>query len=204
MRVDDAGLDRYVHTPAGTPVITSAVAEYRVQVTRPADYQIHTRVYATNSGDDSFLVTLINSAGQEVDFGFGSVAHFRFERANPSYAYGSFAWTRVGHWNPYVTPEEAANPITYHLTPDVYTIRIRPRELGTRLDKLRVEELCYDADGDGRTTCAGDCNDANPNIYPGHAELCTNSIDDDCDGYVNEGCGSGGGGGSPVLKKIFY
>jgi hypothetical protein len=58
---------------------------------------------------------------------------------------------------------------------------------------------CPDADGDGSTTCAGDCNDSNPAIYPGHAEVCGNTWDDDCDGTVNEGCSSGGG--SPIFRK---
>jgi hypothetical protein len=92
------------------------------------------------------------------------------------------------------------NPILYHLTPGTYMVSFKPRELGTRLDKLRLEKYCVDADGDGVTVCAGDCNDNNPAVYPGHAEVCGNSIDDDCDGYVNEGCG--GGGGSPVFKKV--
>lgn len=34
----------------------------------------------------------------------------------------------------------------------------------------------------------GDCNDSNPNVYPGSIELCTNSIDDNCDGVINENC----------------
>jgi hypothetical protein len=28
-------------------------------------------------------------------------------------------------------------------------------------------QICTDADGDGFTTCAGDCDDQNPNVYPG-------------------------------------
>jgi len=44
---------------------------------------------------------------------------------------------------------------------------------------------CPDADGDGWTTCAGDCNDSNPSMYPGAAELC-NGNDDDCDSLVDE------------------
>lgn len=61
-----------------------------------------------------------------------------------------------------------------------------------------------DNDQDGFTACAGDCDDTNPNIYPGHVELCDgvdnncdgmineevcgDSIDNDCDGQVDEGC----------------
>ncbi|MFY7708845.1 MAG: MopE-related protein [Flavobacteriales bacterium] len=64
--------------------------------------------------------------------------------------------------------------------------------------------LYADNDGDGFGAGAGtlfctnpgagyaalntDCNDANAAIYPGATEVCTNSIDDDCDGLVNEGC----------------
>ncbi len=44
----------------------------------------------------------------------------------------------------------------------------------------------FDVDNDGFTTCEGDCNDNNANVYPGAAEV-FNNVDDDCDGIVDEG-----------------
>ena len=50
-----------------------------------------------------------------------------------------------------------------------------------------------DADGDGVTTCEGDCNDSNKYIYPGmnkdgdYAFEECNGLDDDCDGLTDEG-----------------
>ncbi len=58
-----------------------------------------------------------------------------------------------------------------------------------------------DADGDGASGCGIDCNDNDPNVYPGGPEVC-NLQDDNCDGQVDEdpmcpGCvnvaASGGG-----------
>lgn len=39
-----------------------------------------------------------------------------------------------------------------------------------------------DDDGDGYTVDAGDCNDADASVHPGAAEVCTDSIDNDCNG----------------------
>ncbi len=53
-----------------------------------------------------------------------------------------------------------------------------------------------DADGDGFTTCGGDCCDspgvcANPKLVnPGAFEVPGNGVDDDCDGVVDESAGS--------------
>ncbi len=44
-----------------------------------------------------------------------------------------------------------------------------------------------DADGDGYTVEAGDCNDNDASIYPGAPEVC-DGLDNDCDGAVDEGC----------------
>lgn len=46
-----------------------------------------------------------------------------------------------------------------------------------------------DADGDGWTIEDGDCNDADPNIYPGHTDTLgkwgRNGVDNDCDGIID-------------------
>ena len=55
---------------------------------------------------------------------------------------------------------------------------------------------CIDADDDTYgfgVGCRGtDCNDNNPNVNMGHAELC-NSVDDNCDGNIDEADPGGGG-----------
>jgi len=42
-----------------------------------------------------------------------------------------------------------------------------------------------DADGDGFTLDAGDCDDGDPEVYPGAAEVC-DGLDNDCDGLVDD------------------
>ncbi|MDP2316620.1 MAG: MopE-related protein [Pseudomonadota bacterium] len=44
----------------------------------------------------------------------------------------------------------------------------------------------YDADSDGYTACAGDCDDADASAHPGGTEVC-DGRDQDCDGTLDEG-----------------
>ncbi len=59
-------------------------------------------------------------------------------------------------------------------------------ETGSVTGYIRVDIDCVDGDGDGFTTCDGDCDDSNASIHPGAVEIC-NGKDDDCDGAVDEG-----------------
>ena len=43
----------------------------------------------------------------------------------------------------------------------------------------------FDDDNDGFTEDEGDCNDANPFVFPGAEEIC-NTEDDDCDGFIDD------------------
>ncbi|WP_297868830.1 GEVED domain-containing protein, partial [uncultured Flavobacterium sp.] len=51
--------------------------------------------------------------------------------------------------------------------------------------------LCYGANTpSGYATRAGDCNDSSASVNPGATEICGNSIDDNCNGQTDEGCGT--------------
>ena len=63
---------------------------------------------------------------------------------------------------------------------------------GATLPRVRIDEaidFCWDrdADGHGDEACGGgDCDDGDPEIHPGHAEVPDNDLDDDCDGWADE------------------
>ena len=61
----------------------------------------------------------------------------------------------------------------------------------------------YDQDGDGFGMYEGDCDDLNAEVSPDAAELCGDTLDNNCDGLYNEDCAEdalgGGAQGSSLL-----
>jgi len=61
-----------------------------------------------------------------------------------------------------------------------------PGDYGTPGEANPAGLCCSDDDGDGVSTCEGDCNDGSADAYPGATEV-HDSLDNDCDGFADEG-----------------
>ena len=59
----------------------------------------------------------------------------------------------------------------------------------------------FDADNDGFSVCDNDCNDNNALINPSRLEACGTLIDEDCDGLVDEACGTGMPNDQPISAQ---
>ena len=69
-------------------------------------------------------------------------------------------------------------------------IHIHSDSGATSFEDIQINWDILDGDGDHYTVVAGDCNDFNPLISPGHLEICGDEIDQDCDGSDMECAGN--------------
>jgi len=178
MAIDSDGGVRFVHVVAGG---LEGSASYRIDVATAGDYRIWTHVAADNATDDRMTLEVTDPQGglvDRVDFDFS-------EAFGQDFLPGEFVLKAV------TDSQAAGEPTTLALVPGEHTITVLADQMGPRMDWLFVTPYCVDTDGDGWTTCNGDCDDGNPNVNPGQSEICSTGFDDDCDGYVNEGCGGG-------------
>src|SRR5262249_14920199 len=84
----------------------------------------------------------------------------------------------------------AANPIVIGLRiggdPGALPLFFTARDSASRRVFKYPGSKNDDADGDGQTSRAGDCDDQDPAVHTGAPERC-NGVDDDCDGDADEG-----------------
>jgi len=72
----------------------------------------------------------------------------------------------------------------YFMGPGLHEIRVEAYNAEGTLQTVTTTLVTFpgDADGDGVTECGGDCDDSDPGIYEGLAEICEDGIDQDCNG----------------------
>ena len=161
----------YVYVPNGVGTLYDGPDEsqkvtFTFNIANPGKYRIKGTVYAPNGSDDSFWVKV---------------------NGEPA---GGYLWDvlqNTSYQQDYVNDRNGADPVEVSLKAGPNTVTIYLREDGTRLDKIELElveaaSTEMDSDGDGFTVAEGDCDDADYSIYPGASEVCSDGIDQNCDG----------------------
>jgi hypothetical protein len=102
----------------------------------------------------------------------------------------------IDSWSQQIAASAASDPHAWATPAETQTatqtardiVAKRPAYLQTFVDcEHGVPGAATDADGDGYNWC-DECDDSNPNVHPGAKEICGNGIDDDCNGFVDDGC----------------
>lgn len=127
------------------------------------------------SGGDITISSVEKSSGDTGEFIISTLGMTSPLASNGNTYFSiTFDSTSIGEKNAIIS-------INYSPGEEPYTFTVRGSAVG-----------CLDLDGDGYgdgTGCAGeDCNDSSPLMYPDAPEVCGNSLDDDCDDSVDEGC----------------
>jgi hypothetical protein len=94
----------------------------------------------------------------------------------------AFDWSENGQ------PLGSGETIEVPFAPGVHTVRLTVTDSDglTASDDAVVTVTSADADGDSFSVCAGDCDDADPTVFPGALEIC-DGRDNDCSGVADDG-----------------
>lgn len=134
------------------------------------------------AGTSSSLdVTIVNEGRVSLDLGSVDFDNVRFSLATAlpvSVIVGAEATIRMTYRAD--NESEQTGEATLGLGASVGPVILRANACSTASGDL------YDSDGDGSSFCSGDCNDWDASVQPGATETC-DSVDQDCDGSVDEG-----------------
>ncbi len=102
----------------------------------------------------------------------------------------------IDSWSQQIAASAASDPHAWATPADTQMatqtardiVAKRPAYLQSFVDcEHGVAGAATDGDGDGYNWC-DECDDSNPSAHPGAKEICGNGVDDDCNGFVDDGC----------------